>query len=134
MPHVAAALRRFEPAVLLTADGLGAIHAPQGDDEAAGRALWFMADTRTVLDWESSRRQVVTLTFHSPDDSVYLSVSGKAEVVTDGERAATLWRPVFKRWFPRGSDDPRLLLVRFTVYDAEFYASADGQVCAQLAH
>lgn len=134
LPLVTGALARFEPAVLLTSDGLGAIHASLGADNAPGRKLWFLADARSLLDWESNRRQLVTLTFQSPDERVFLTVSGKAEIITDPGVTAKMWRPAFKRWFPRGADDPRLLLVQFSPYDAEFYEAVDGRVTAHLTH
>lgn len=133
LPLVTTALTRFEPAVLITSDGLGAIHAPL-DGAADGRKFWFLADARTVLDWEATRRHVVTLTFQSPDEHVFLTLSGKAEVITDAAVTAKMWRPAFKRWFPGGPSDPRLLLVQFSPYDAEFYESADGRVTAHLTH
>jgi general stress protein 26 len=134
LPLVAAALTRFEPAVLLTSDGLGAIHSPGLPGEGDGRTLWFLADVRTLSDWESTRRHMVTLSFQSPDERVFLTISGKAEVVTDVGAAARLWRPAFKRWFTGGASDPRLLLVRFSPSDAEYYQAAEGRVSAALTH
>lgn len=134
LPLITTALVRFEPAVLLTSEGLGAIHAPRADEASDGRKLWFLADARALLDWEANRRQVVTLTFQSPDERVFLTVSGKAEVITDHAVTAKMWRPAFKRWFPGGADDPRLLLVQFSLYDAEFYEASDGRVTAHLTH
>ena len=124
----------FEPAVLMTSDGLGAIYATREQDAADGRTLWFLGDARAALDWESNRRHVVTLTFQSPDERVFLTLSGKAEVITDHAVTANMWRPAFKRWFPAGPSDPRLLLVRFSPDDAEFYQAADGRVTAFLPH
>ncbi len=134
MPLVTRALTRFEPAVLMTSDGLGAIHAPVVHEASDGRKLWFLADARALLEWESSRRQVITLTFQSPDERVYLTLSGKAEVVPDHEVTLAMWRPAFKRWFPGGAEDPRLLLVQFSPYDAEFYEASSGRVTAHLTH
>lgn len=132
LPLAMRALERFEPAVLLTAEGLGAIHAPVAGSDS--RTLWFVADARSLLDWESHRRQVVTLSFQSPDERVYLTLSGRAEVVTDHDATTRMWRPTFRRWFPGGASDPRLLLVRFSTYDAEYYHSSGGRVSAQLTH
>ena len=134
LPLVSDALTKFAPAVLLTSEGLGAIHAPAGQDAAEGRTFWFLADARALLDWEANRRHVVTLTFQSPDERVFLTLSGKAEVITDPGVTAKMWRPAFKRWFPGGAGDPRLLLVQFSPNDAEFYEASDGRVTAHLTH
>lgn len=134
LPLVERALARFEPAVLITAEGLGAIHAAAQSDALGSRTLWFLADARTLLEWESHRRQIVTLSFHSPDERTYITVSGRTEVVTDPGATTKLWRPTFRRWFPGGASDPRLLLVRFSTYDAEFYQSSTGRVSAHVVH
>lgn len=134
LPLIAHALARFAPAVLMTVQGLGAIHAlaEQDDGYVADRTLWFLADARTVLQWEAHRRQTVTLSFQSPDERVYFTLSGKTEVVTDPALAARMWRPAFKRWFAGGASDSRLLLVRFSTCDAEFHQTASGRVTAHL--
>ena len=136
LPFVMRALARFEPAVLMTSDGLGAIHATIETEGpgTAGRTFWFLADARTLLDWEAHRRQVVTLSFQSPDERVYLTLSGRTEVVTDAAVVTRMWRPAFKRWFQGGPSDPRLLLVQFSTYDAEFYQTSSGRVTSHLTH
>ena len=136
LPFVTRALARFEPAVLMTSDGLGAIHASLETEPpaAAGRTFWFLADARTLLDWEAHRRQVVTLSFQSPDERVYFTLSGRTEVVTDASVVTRMWRPAFKRWFQGGPSDPRLLLVQFSTYDAEFYQTSSGRVTSHLTH
>jgi general stress protein 26 len=140
LPFVTRALARFEPAVLMTADGLGAIHASRDGEAAgespaaAGRTFWFLADARTLLDWEAHRRQLVTLSFQSPDERVYFTLSGRTEVVTDATVLTRMWRPAFKRWFQGGPSDPRLLLVQFSTYDAEFYQTSSGRVTSHLTH
>lgn len=134
LPLITRALVRFEPAVLLTSEGLGAIHAQLGGGAGDSRTLWFLADARALLDWEANRRPVVTLTFHSPDERVFLTLSGTAKVITDHGIVAGMWRPAFTRWFPGGVGDPRLLLVQFSPDDAEFYEASDGRVTAHLTH
>ena len=68
----------------------------------------------------------------SPDERVYLTLSGRAEVVTDHAAAAGMWRPAFKRWFPGGPGDPRLLVVRFATYDADYYQTSGGRVSSHV--
>lgn len=134
LPRVIETLTRFEPAVLLTTDGRGALYAPPSDGDEPIRRFWLLADARTTLEWEGARRHELTLTFQSRDERVYLQISGLAQVVTEPGVAGTLWRQSFQRWFPGGPADPRLLLVLFTASSAEFYESASGRVSAHVAH
>ena len=55
LPLITRALTRFEPAVLMTSDGLGAIHASVGPEASDGRKLWFLADARALLDKQLSQ-------------------------------------------------------------------------------
>ena len=134
LPRVAEALARFEPAVLLTADGRGAIYAPPTAGEDLGRRFWLLADARTAIAWEATRRGELTLSFQSRDERVYLQVTGVAQLVTEPGVAASIWRQSFARWFPGGPDDPRLLLVLFTATTAEFFAIASGRISPPLAN
>lgn len=134
LPRVVETLSRFEPAVLLTAEGRGAIYAPASGGDVPARRFWLLADARTALEWEAARRHELTLTFQSADERVYLQVSGMAQLVTEPGVAGTLWRHSFQRWFPGGPDDPRLLLVLFTASSAEFYETASGRVSPHVQH
>jgi general stress protein 26 len=126
LPRIAEVLVNFEPSVLLSDDGRGAVYAPDGDQGAAGDRLWLLADAATALAWQAAARDM-SLTFQSRDDRVFLAVSGVGEVLTLADSVRPLWRPSFGRWFS-GPDDPRLHVVRFTASYAEFYHAPDGRV------
>jgi general stress protein 26 len=134
LPRVAETLARFEPAVLLTADGRGAIYAPTLAADGPAKHFWLLADARTAIDWEATRRHELTLSFQSRDERVYLQVKGAAQLVTEPGVAATIWRQSFARWFPGGPGDPRLLLVLFTATAADYYEIASGRISPPLAH
>jgi len=128
LPRVVETLTRFEPAVLLTADGRGAIYAPVAEDDRVPRRFWLLADARTAVEWEASRQHAITLSFLSRDEHIYLQVAGDAQLVTEPGVAGTIWRHSFHRWFPGGPTDPRLLLVRFTATSADYFESRGGRV------
>jgi general stress protein 26 len=134
LPRVAATLARFEPAVLLTADGRGAIYAPSTAGDGPVKHFWLLADARTAIDWEATRRQDLTLTFQSRDERIYLQVTGAAQLVTEPGVAGAIWRQSFTRWFPGGPSDPRLLLVLFTASEVEFFEIASGRISLPLAN
>jgi general stress protein 26 len=134
LPRLLEALVRFEPAVLVSADGRGALYAALPGQEGRGRLLWLLADARTVLDWEASRHHPVVLTFLSRDERVFAQVSGVAEPVVDPAVAGSLWRASYTRWFPGGPSDPRLLILRFDATSADFYEAPAGRVSAHVPH
>lgn len=130
LPRIAEALVTFEPSVLLSDDGRGAIYAPDGPQGAAGDRLWLLADAATAQEWSAAARDM-SLTFQSRDDRVFLAVSGVGELLTLAEAGHELWRPSFTRWFT-GPADPRLHVVRFTATYAEFYRAPDGRVTSHV--
>ena len=133
LPRLVEALARFEPAVLLSADGRGALYAPMADGRRE-RELWLLADARTALEWEAGRHHAVVLTFQSHDERVFAQVTGLAEPVVDTDIAGQLWRQSFARWFPGGPEDQRLLVVRLDATSADYYESPSGRVSAHLPH
>lgn len=130
LSRVAETLVTFEPSVLLTAEGRGAIYAPDGHDGPAGDRLWFLVGAAQREAWDSGTD--VTLTFLSKDERVYASIVGAARPVTTTGLAKSLWRDSFARWFADGPDDTRLLVVMLTAVHAEFYRSTDGRLGAHL--
>jgi general stress protein 26 len=124
LPRVAETLVTFEPSVLLTSEGRGAIYAPDGHDGPAGDRLWFLVDAAQRDAWEGD----VRLSFLSKDERVYLSLVGATRAVTTTGVARSLWRDSFARWFADGPEDPRLLVVMLTAVHAEFYRASSGRV------
>ena len=70
----------------------------------------------------------MNVAYSNPDDSVYLSVSGRAEVVKDRAKIEELWSPVLKAWFPEGLDDPHLCLLKIPVEQAEYWDAPSSKI------
>jgi general stress protein 26 len=85
--------------------------------------LWFFtsADSPKVDEIEDEHQ--VHLSYASPDDNRYVSVSGRATVVRDRAKSQELWTPAMKAWFPDGLNDPDLALLRVQVEGAEYWDS-----------
>ena len=83
--------------------------------------LWFFTKASTPKVDEVEREEEVNLSFARPDKQHYVSVSGKARVVRDRARIEELWSPELRAWFPEGSDDPDLALLRVRAERAEYW-------------
>lgn len=70
----------------------------------------------------------VNLAYASPDDNLYVSVTGTARVVEDRSKVRDLWNPMNKVFFPDGVDDPNLLLLEIVPASAELWDSPAGKV------
>jgi general stress protein 26 len=112
-------------AMLTTVGADGAFHCrPMAMQEATfDGELWFFTAQSTHKVEEIRAHPGVSLAFVSSRESLYVSVTGQAEVVIDGARMRELWRPAYKAWFPQGLDDPDLALLRVRVERAEYWRS-----------
>jgi general stress protein 26 len=63
------------------------------------------------------------VSYSSPSDDCYVSISGRAEVIRDHVRARELWSPMDEEWFPHGPDDPQLVLIRIKIDSAAYWDS-----------
>lgn len=94
--------------------------------------LWFYTSTEADI-WENIAAEPhVNLSFSSPDDNVYVSVSGKAERVVDRERIKAMWNPAVQAWFPHGPDDPHAVLIRVVSNTAEYWDAPSGSMVQLL--
>jgi general stress protein 26 len=93
-------------------------------------AIWFLTDARGLKDNEIEADPNVCLTFVHPKEKVYLSITGKAFVSRDPERAKTLWNEEQQVWWPGGPEDPNLLLMRVDPVRAEMW---DGPASSAVA-
>lgn len=83
--------------------------------------LWFFTADDSGKVAEVQRDSDVNLAYVEPKDSLYVSASGKAEIVKDAAKIDELWNPSLKAWFKQGQDDPSLALLRVRVTSAEYW-------------
>jgi general stress protein 26 len=94
---------------------------PDRDNEA----IWFLTDVRGLKDDEVKVDPNVCLTFVYPKEKVYLSVTGKALVNRDPERAKMLWNKEQQVWWP---EDPNLLVMKVEPERAEMWDGWPGPI------
>jgi general stress protein 26 len=130
--EIADLIKDIRVAMLTTIDRDGSLHSrPMATQETAfDGELWFFTGQSTHKVEEIRARPRVSVSYASPREHLYLSLSGRGEVVVDGAKMRELWRPAFKLWFAQGLDDPDLALLRVHVEQAEYWRSHGGAVVA----
>ena len=88
--------------------------------------LWFFTKASTPKVDDVQHDQQVNLGYAKPDDNLFVSVSGTAQLVRDRQKMDELWKPFLKAWFPNGKDDPDLALLKVTVASAEYWDAPSG--------
>ena len=83
--------------------------------------LWFFTkkDSRKVR--ELSANPETLLCFGDPGKQNYVSVTGKSDIVADRAKVKELWTEIYRTWFPGGTDDPNVVLIRVAVEHAEYW-------------
>lgn len=91
--------------------------------ETAGQA-WFFAARDSSLLADIAQHPEVNAAYAG--SSVWLSLSGQAEMVDDETTKHQLWNDHIEAWFPNGSSDPNVVLVKVVPESAEYWDSPGG--------
>lgn len=97
-------------------------------NESFDGSLWFFSRVNSPLAQEIAGKAEVNITYVSAPEDRFVSVSGRAEVVTDGARAAQMWNPSYGTWFAGGPTDPELSLLKITVAKVEHWDRKLGRM------
>lgn len=95
-------------------------------------SLWFFSGLNSEKVQELRANPEVNISYSSPDDQRYVSVSGLTEISRDRSKMKELWNPIFKAWFPKGLDDPDICLLHVDVTHAEYWDAPSSKM-VQLA-
>lgn len=88
--------------------------------EADGN-LWFFTGYESGKSHEIDHDAHVNLSYANPDDNLYVSVSGRAQVLRDQQKIDQLWSSDLKAWFPDGKEDKNIGLIRVKIEKAEYW-------------
>jgi general stress protein 26 len=124
--HLEKLLESFDTAMLITRHDDFDHARPMtvaGVDGAS--TVWFATSEDSPKAEEIRRDGRACATFQSRKR--WVAVSGIAELVKDRDKVHQLWKPSWRVWFPKGKDDPSIVLIRLTVTDAEFWDNAGAK-------
>ena len=94
--------------------------------------LWFFTQASAAKAEEIRANPHVNVSYASPRENRYVSVSGTATLVRDRKKMEELWDQLYKAWFPQGLEEPDLALLRVDVERAEYWDAPSGTM-AEIA-
>lgn len=94
------------------------------DDET----IWFLASSASEKTDEIVNGVYVNLAFSCPEKSEYVSISGTARVEKNTAQAKKLWHPLHRAWFPKGPDDPNLVVLSVKAEEGEYWDAPTGKM------
>ena len=90
--------------------------------------LWFFTSRSAPVVSELRADPRVLLTYAEPKDQNYVSISGRGTVLEDHGKARELWAEPMRTWFPKGADDPDLILVKVDAERAQYWDAPSSAV------
>ena len=123
-------IKGIDFAMLTTIRSNGSLHScPMATAEVHGDgALWFFSGNKSEKVEAIKSDPRVNLAYSDSSGQRYVSITGNAEPLRDHVKAKELWSPLYERWFPKGLDDPNLILLRIHVRDAEYWDGTVGRM------
>lgn len=93
-----------------------------------GDELWFFcrSDSRKVREIAADPR--VSIDYCDDSNQNYVSVLGRASVLNDRDKAEELWMEPLRTWFPEGTDDEALRLIKVEMQTAEYWDSPSSLI------
>ena len=95
-------------------------------DESA--TLYFFISRASEVAQHIGQDDHVNVSYTSPSDDSYVSVSGQALIVEDQGKKEKLWSSMAKAWFPGGPTDPDLALLEVLISHAEYWEVKESKM------
>ncbi len=86
-----------------------------------GERIWFFTEADSPKIGEIKRKKKVNVAYASKDANTYISVAGEARINRDRAKIESLWSDAMKAFFPKGVNDPNLVLLEVEVRSAEYW-------------
>jgi general stress protein 26 len=94
--------------------------------------LWFITDRRGAKDEEIKAAPDVCLAFADTGSNTYLSMTGRAEMWRDTDKAKALWGTEAQAWWPKGPTDPEVRVLRVIPDSAEYWDARGNSIIVAL--
>ncbi|HMJ88225.1 MAG TPA: pyridoxamine 5'-phosphate oxidase family protein [Candidatus Acidoferrum sp.] len=127
-------IRGIDSAMLTTEDRLGNLRSRPmvALEEMHDDALWFFSEASSHKVDDIHGHHAVNLAYADVANGRFISVSGRARVIRDRAQMREFWSSKLKAWFPKGADDPELVLLRVEIGEAEMWQSPDREIAVRL--
>jgi len=119
-------IKDIDYGMFTTVDDDGSLHSypmSTSDEINFDGTLWFFTYAKSHKVSEIEHHQQVNVSFSSPDQQRFVSLSGTAELVKDRDKMRELWKPELQTWFPKGLDEADIALLKVNINKANYWES-----------
>lgn len=93
-------------------------------DEEFNGTIWFIGAKDSDLVRSIPGNAQVNLGYSDPASHNYVSINGKAELVTDKAKLDELWNDGYNAFFEQGKEDPNIQLIKVVGNGAQYWEGA----------
>jgi general stress protein 26 len=97
--------------------------------ERAAGLIWFVTDLRSGKEHEIENESDVGLVFIDAEAKAYLSITARAQVFRDHQKAGAIWKSTDNMWW-HGPDDPNVCVLKITPLTAELWDGPSSKAIA----
>ena len=98
-----------------------------------GRRVWFFTEADSPKVGEVRRHPKVNLAYASKEKNTYVSIAGVASVNRDRALIEQFWSDALKAFFPKGKEDPNLVLLEVEPRTVEYWDGPGSLVGKAIA-
>lgn len=122
-------IKEINVAMMTTTDHTGKMHsrpmvtvAFEKSEHSIG-TIWFFSKKESLKVHDIEDDKEILLTYAHPGSQDYIVINGLAGIERDKLKVVTLWDSKLKEWFPKGVDDPEMIMIKIDVLNAEIWDS-----------
>ena len=134
--HLMDLIKKVHIAMLSTKGSDGHFHSrpmATSDVEFDG-SLYFLTDDHSGKIHDLEREPEVIVTYADSGKQIYVALRGKGELLHDKEAVKKHWTAAARGWFPKGSDDPNIAVIKVAIEDAEYWDAPNGKMVVLIAY
>ncbi|MEH2054242.1 pyridoxamine 5'-phosphate oxidase family protein [Nostoc sp.] len=122
-------IKDIDYGMFTTVDDDGSLHSypmSKSGEINSDSILWFFTYANSHKVTEIEHHKQVNVSFSSPEQQRYVSISGTAQLVEDRNKLRELWKPELQTWFPKGLEEPNIALLKVNINQVNYWESVSS--------
>ncbi|MEH1872010.1 pyridoxamine 5'-phosphate oxidase family protein [Nostoc sp.] len=122
-------IKNIDYGMFTTVDDDGSLHSypmSKSGEINSEATLWFFTYAASHKVTEIEHYKQVNISFSSPEQQRYVSISGTAQLVKDRTKMQELWKPELQTWFRKGLEEPDIALLQVNISQVNYWDSASS--------
>jgi len=89
-------------------------------------SMWFFTKKSSLKADELEENNQASIAIIDESSNTYLMIHGSANLIFHKEKMEELWNPMMKAWFPKGIEDPDIVLIKMTPREVNYWDSSSS--------